>query len=170
MRSPALLAFSVAICFSILVSAHAQEKKITQKDVPAAVTGAFQKAYPTATVRGYAKEVEGGKTYYEIESMNGKMSLDVLYIADGTLAEVEEGLVPADLPAPVKDAVNAKHPDAKITRAEKTTRGDVVTYELGLASGKSRMSMVVDPSGKVVKESKPEGKKPKREEKEKKED
>ena len=63
-----------------------------------------------------------------------------------------------DLPAAVKDAVSAKHGDVKITRAEKTTRGDAVTYELRLAADKTRWGMELDPSGKVLKDSKPHAK------------
>jgi len=44
------------------ISAVAQEKKITAKDVPAAVISAFKSAYPKATIRGYAQEKENGKT------------------------------------------------------------------------------------------------------------
>jgi hypothetical protein len=36
--------------------------------LPAAITTAFKKSYPNATIRGTAKETEGGKTVYEVES------------------------------------------------------------------------------------------------------
>ena len=97
-------------------------------------------------------EVEGGKTYYEVESINGKESLDAEYLADGTVAEVEEGPATSDLPAPVKAAVTAKYPKGKIVKSEKTTRGDAITYEIKVTSGKTKAGMVVDPIGKIVKE------------------
>ncbi len=37
--------------------------------LPAAITTAFKKSYPVATIRGTAKETEGGKTVYEVESV-----------------------------------------------------------------------------------------------------
>ena len=140
-------------CIVLFLSAYAQERKIAKKDVPGPVTSAFQKSYPQAEIRGYAKEMEGGKIYYEIESMNGKMSLDALYFPDGSLAEVEEGISPADLSPLVKEGVSVKHAHATITRAEKTTLGDKITYELQLTAGKTKWSMEVDHTGRVLKDS-----------------
>jgi hypothetical protein len=144
----------------------AQEKKIAKKDVPSAVISAFEKAYPKAVVKGFAREVEKGKTYYEIESMDGKTGRDILYLADGTVAEVEETVAPPDLPGPVRDAVAAKYPQGKIVKAEKTTRGAEVSYEMRLTSGKGKVNLKVDASGKILKEHKATSKKPEKEEKE----
>jgi len=59
----------IAAAVSLLsFSAAAQEKKITAKQVPAAVITAFKASYPNATIRGYAQEKENGKVFYEIES------------------------------------------------------------------------------------------------------
>src|ERR1700682_3388815 len=81
----------IAAAVSLLsFSAAAQEKKITAKQVPAAVSAAFKTAYPKATIRGYAQEKENGKVFYEIESLDGKTKRDILYNADGTVAEMEE--------------------------------------------------------------------------------
>ena len=52
-------------------SAAAQESKVKEKDVPQAVIDAFKSAYPNATIRGYAREKEHGKLFYEIESKEG---------------------------------------------------------------------------------------------------
>ncbi len=164
----AMLTVFLALAFTL--SLNAQEKKITKKSVPAAVLASFAKAYPGAKVKGYAKEVENGKTYYEIESMNGKQSLDALYQADGTVAEVEEGVAPADLSKQVTDAVKATYAKGKITRAEKTTRGQETTYELRVASGKKTVGLTVDATGKIVKESKAGANKENKEEKEEKEE
>ena len=143
----------VAVSLALAISSFGQETKITKKDVPSAVLTAFRNTYPKATLRGYAKEIEEGKTYFEIESTNGSLSVDALYQGDGTLAELEEQVVPADLPAVVKEAAKAKHPDAKIAKAEKTTRGDAITYELRLTSRKTSISIVINQNGDVIKDS-----------------
>ena len=160
-QQPALVCLSLTLFVVATFVVSAQEKRITTKEVPAAVLKAFHKDHPKAKIRGYAKETEKGKTYFEIESMTGRSSLDMLYLADGTVVETEEGLTPSDLPSAVRDAVSAKYPDAKIPKAEKTTRGNAVTYELTVMSGKTRIGMVVDPAGKIVKESKHGAKKEK---------
>ncbi len=146
-RTLARVAVAVAL-FSI--PAVAQEKKITAKDVPAAVITAFKNSYPNATIRGYAREKEHGKVFYEIESREGTMSRDVLYNADGTVAEIEESMAATDLPADARQAIKQKYPKAVIRLAEKTTAGDKITYEVSLRQGKRRMSMEFDANGKVI--------------------
>lgn len=141
----------VAMAASLLaISAVAQEKKITAKDVPAAVMSAFKTAYPNATIRGYAREKENGKTFYEIESREGTVSRDVLYNPDGTVAEIEESLAATDLPAEVQQSMKEKFPKAAITKAEKTSAGDKVSYEVVARQGKKRFTIEFDASGKVL--------------------
>ncbi|MFS8085025.1 MAG: PepSY-like domain-containing protein [Acidobacteriota bacterium] len=132
------------------ITVVAQEKKITAKDVPAAVMSAFKTAYPNATIRGYAREKEHGKVYYEIESREGTMMRDVLYNPDGTVAEIEESVAATDLPAEVQQAIKGKYQGAVITKAEKTTAGDKVSYEVVARQGKRRVTMEVDSNGKVL--------------------
>lgn len=140
----------VAGAISMLTfSAVAQEKKITASQVPAAVISAFKSSYPNATIRGYAQEKENGKVFYEIESREGTTRRDVLYNADGTVAEVEESIPATDLPADAQQAIKQKYPRAVIVLAEKTTAGDTVGYEVSLRNGKARVGMEFDSSGKV---------------------
>ena len=75
----------------------AKTYKITVQ-LPAPVTAAFKKAYPSATIRGTAKETENGKTVYEVESVENGKARDFMYAADGAVLEIEEELNPADLP------------------------------------------------------------------------
>lgn len=157
-----------AIAFAIVVSA--QEKKITKKDVPQAVISAFEKAYPEARIKGYSTESESGKTYFEIESMRDKMTLDVSYLSDGTAAEIEEAVAAKDLPTPVMEAIKAKYAKGKIAKAEKKTVGTLVTYEMRVTTGKASVGLEIDPSGKIVKESMHRSKKEGKEEKEEKEE
>jgi hypothetical protein len=128
----------------------AQEKKISKKDVPPPVLTAFEKAYPHATIRGTSTEVENGKTYFEIESMDGTRSRDILYNVDGTVAEIEEVVAVGTLPEAVRTAVGKEFPKAKIAKAERTTKGTDVSYEVHVSLGSNKGSVVVDPSGKVL--------------------
>jgi hypothetical protein len=137
-------------CLLPATSAHAQEKKISKKDLPPAVLAAFEKAYPHAKVRGTSTEVEKGTTYFEIESLDGTQARDVLYNADGTVAEIEEAIVVGSLPGPVKIAVGKEFAKAKIAKAERTTKGTEISYEVHVSLGSKKGSIVVDPSGKVL--------------------
>lgn len=146
--------------------APAQEKKVNRKDVPAAVLDAFARAYPNAKIKGTSTEVEKGKTYYEIESMDGTQARDILYLADGTAAEIEETVAAAALPEPVKSAVVGEFAKAKIAKAEKVTKGTDVSYEIHVALGSKRASIVVDPSGRILDKSPLKAVKEKKEKKE----
>jgi uncharacterized membrane protein YkoI len=137
----------------LAVGAFAQEKKITQKELPAPVLSSFQKTYPHATIKGVGMETENGKTYYEIESVDGKTNRDLLYLADGTVAEIEETAAAAELPASVKSTVTAEYPSGKIQKAEKTTRGSVVTYDVRVEVGTTKHEISIDAGGKVIKET-----------------
>jgi hypothetical protein len=135
------------------VSVLAQESKIREKDVPQAVIAAFRAAYPNATIGGYAKEKENGKLFYEIESKDGTTRRDILYNPDGTVAEVEETVAMTDLPAAAQQLIQSKYPKAVVSRAEKTTAGDKVEYEVSARRGKQRISLVFDGEGKLLKNS-----------------
>jgi hypothetical protein len=128
----------------------AQEKKISRKDVPAAVLAAFAKSYPHAKIKGTSTEVEKGTTYYEIESLDGAQARDILYLADGTAAEIEEVVAPGALPAPVKTAVGNEFAKAKIEKAEKVTKGTDVSYEVHVRLGSKKGSIVLSPSGTLL--------------------
>jgi glycine cleavage system H lipoate-binding protein len=134
----------------LVLTVVAQEKKISQKNVPPAVLAAFEKAYPHAKIKGTSTEVEHGKTYFEIESVDGTQARDILYLADGTVVEIEEAVAAGALPGAVKSAISEEFVKAKITKAEKTTKGTEISYEVHISLGSKRGSIVVDPTGKVL--------------------
>jgi hypothetical protein len=131
-----------------------EEKEETLKagakvELPPAVASAFEKAYPDAVINASAKEEENGKTVYEIESLDKGMNRDLLYAADGTVLECEEQIKEADLPAPVIAALRNLHPKATITKAERTTKGKLLQYDLALA-GAPVAEVSLLPDGKPV--------------------
>jgi uncharacterized membrane protein YkoI len=150
-RTISRAALTAMVVSLLALAAVAQEKKITAKDVPAAVISAFKTTYPNATIRGYAREKEKGKVFYEIESREGTTTRDVLYNSDGTVAEVEETVAASELPAEVQRAFKEKYPKAVITKAERTTAGDKVSYEIVARQGKRKVTLEVDSSGRVLK-------------------
>ncbi len=142
----------VILCAVVMLNlkANAQESKITKKDLPAAVLNAFKNAYPAASIKGLSTEKEKGKTYFEIESVDGKAKRDLLYEADGTLVEIEEVIGVHELPDAVREAIKKEYPRGTITLAEQTTKGKAITYELRVVSGKSKATVTVSPEGKVL--------------------
>ena len=131
-----------------------REKRVTAKDVPPIIIANFKRAYPKATIRGYASEIENGKQYYEIESREGAMRRDVLYNVDGSIAEIEEVIDASALPRAALQALRQSHPRAVITLTEKTVAGDKITYEVHAREGRKRFAMEFDSDGKLLSKGK----------------
>jgi uncharacterized membrane protein YkoI len=131
-------------------SAQDEEQIIQCEKVPAAVRSAFANTYPKATIKGCAKEVENGKTAYEIASVERGIGRDVLYDAKGMLIVVEETIATAALPKAVQQAAHTKAPKGKIILAEKLTRGSSVTYELQINSQGKTMEIIFDANGSEI--------------------
>jgi hypothetical protein len=128
------------------------EAKVEKKDVPAPVLTAFAKAYPKATVKGYAKESEKGQTMYEVESMEGKTHRDVSYAPDGKLLVVEESMDVKDVPAAVQQALEKKFPKAKVNLVEKVTENNSIGYEFKVTTAAGKKAEVkFDTMGKEEK-------------------
>ena len=143
--------FLTALLICFLTVGFGGEKQVKRKDVPTAVIGAFEKAYPNATIKGYSKETENGKTFYEVESKEGSVGRDLLYNVDGTVAEVEETISETDLPQAVRDAIATNYKKAEFRSAEKTTEGEIIKYEVRLKIGKKVKEVLFDGAGKIVK-------------------
>lgn len=148
-----------ALAASSWLGAQEQERKISKKELPAPVLAAFQKAYPMATIKGLNEEKKEGKTYFEIESIDGKIERDLLYLADGSVAEIEESIETADLPPAVRAAVEAEYPKAKFGKAEKVTQGTSVHYDVKVRTHNGVFQVEASDSGKILKADKCEPKK-----------
>ena len=136
---PALL-----ICLPAFNS-RAEEAKIPVRDLPKAVREAAKAKFPKAEIAGAAREVEGGKTTYEVLFKLKGRSIDVSMAADGTILEIEKEIDADDLPRAVKVALAAKYPKAKIQKIEQVSKGEdgPVSYEMVVAS-----EVVVDAKGR----------------------
>jgi putative PepSY-like beta-lactamase-inhibitor len=146
MLTPGMVALSIA------GTALAQdgEQIVPCKDLPAAVMAAFAKAYPTATIKECAKEVEGGKTSYEVASTENDVGRDVLYDPEGNVIVVEETIAVSDMPKPVQQAFNKKFPKGEVVLTEKLMRGSSVNYEFQIKEKGEIKEIVFDPAGNEV--------------------
>ncbi len=131
----AALAVTFASC------AEAQEMKADK--VPAAVTVAFAKAYPSAKEVGWEKEKSGD---YEVGFEQGKAEMSVVYNNQGQVLEVEIEMAVTELPAAVQAALKGK----KIKEAAKIVKGGKTYYEAEVG-GKD---LLFTADGKMVSETK----------------
>ena len=82
----------------LLVSAaHAQdsEKRVKMKDLPEAVQKTVREQSKGATIHGFARETEDGKTSYEVEMKVNGHNKDVLIDPSGAVLAVEEQSKPS---------------------------------------------------------------------------
>ena len=135
--------------------AHADEEKIPLKDVPKAVLDAVKAKFPKAEIKGAEKEVEDGETLYEIETELDEHDVDLALKANGTIMEIEKEIAVKDLPKPVTDAIAAKHPKAKIEKAEEILEfedgKEMKSYEVAVEVGEKDMELKITPDGKILK-------------------
>jgi uncharacterized membrane protein YkoI len=120
---------SVTIGALVLAGWALAESKVKMEDLPLAVQKTAKEQSKNAIVAGLSKEVEGGKTIYEIETkVNGK-SRDVSVDAAGAVIEVEQEVEMDSLPAAAKEAIRQKIGGGKLKKVEAVTKGSSVTYE-----------------------------------------
>src|SRR5260370_37165599 len=99
MKTPSLL-IAFAFAAAMTVQAETPETPVQLKSLPEAVQKTAQEQSKGATVKGYSKEVENGKTYYEMETVIDGHGKDILMDPSGTVVEVEEEVSLASVPAP----------------------------------------------------------------------
>ncbi len=127
-----------------------KEQHLSKKDLPAAVMTAFQKQYPTASIKEVGKEDADNTTFYEIESIDGKSKRTVLYSADGNLAEIEEVISAKQLPDTARAVIARDYPKGDLEGAEKVTKGGITSYEVKIENGKKNIEAVFDSAGILI--------------------
>jgi uncharacterized membrane protein YkoI len=132
-----LLAAIVALFAGLSAGAFAQTKmKLT--DLPPAVQKTVKDETRNAKIVGIAKEVENGKTVYELETKVNGHGRDLMIDANGVVLSVEEEVALDSIPAAAKAAIQKKAAGGKIAKVETLTKGKKVCYEAVVVSkGKS---------------------------------
>jgi hypothetical protein len=153
-RNYSLLLIAAFFAFLLSTNVFGQETKIKEKDLPPAVSKAFQTGYPSAKIVGTAKEVEKGVTYFEVESRDGKIRRDLLYTETGKVAEIEEALSAESIPSFVKSSIEKKFKDVEYKKGEKNVRNSTTKYEVVIEASEVKYEVVCDAKGKIIKSTK----------------
>ena len=147
---PAFMRFAAAVTLGlVLASPSAAEQKIARKNLPPKVEAAVKaEEAKGAAITGLSKEMNGGKTVYEIETtMNGR-SRDLILSADGEILELEEAVDITDVPEAAAHALGAH---GTIVSIERVTKGSVVTYEARVKRNGKTSERQVRADGSAVK-------------------
>jgi uncharacterized membrane protein YkoI len=146
MRVPFALAFP-----ALAGLLFAADTKIQIKDLPAAVQKTVTEQMKNATLVGVAKEIENGKTVYELETKVNGRGRDLMIGGDGAILSVEQEVDLESVPAPAKTAIEKKAAGGKIKKVETVTEGNKVFYEAAMVVKGKNSEIKVAPDGSPVK-------------------
>ncbi|MBI3469901.1 MAG: hypothetical protein HY013_00925, partial [Candidatus Solibacter usitatus] len=113
---------AAAICGLCLGS----ETKVQMKDLPPAVQKTVAEQSKGAIVRGLAKEVEDGKTFYEVELKVKGRTRDVLIDPTGAVVSVEQEVALDSMPGAARAASEKGAGKGRIVLVESVTAGGKV--------------------------------------------
>jgi uncharacterized membrane protein YkoI len=143
-----VVGLALVTCLSLTLPALTQENKIKRSDLPPAVEQTVAAQSQGATIRGFSKEKENGKTLYEAELIINGHSKDVLIDANGAVVEVEEQVALDSLPTAVRDGLQSKAGKGKLIRVESLTKHDkLVAYEAKVVTDGKKSEVQVGPDG-----------------------
>ena len=146
-------AFTCVILAALFLAvAMTAEKPLTLKDLPPAIQKAVLAQTQGAEIKGLSKEVENGKTEYEVETILKGHTRDLMLDASGGLISVEEEATLDSIPGPAKAAIQKQAVGGKITRVEILTKGKTVAYEAGINKGGKASEVSVKADGTPYKD------------------
>src|SRR5215469_16562744 len=110
-------------------AAIAAEVKVKMSDLPSAVQTAVKQQSKGATIRGFSKETEKGKTEYEAElTLNGR-NRDVSFDAAGNVISVEEEVPLPSVPDAVRAAIQKAAAGGSLGKVEQVKENGKLFYE-----------------------------------------
>lgn len=151
MFTTATKAAALFLVGTLAFTARADEEKISLDKVPAKVMKAVKAKFAGAEATGAAKEVDNGKTTYEVMIKHRDAKIDVSVSEAGEITGYEKAMEVGDLPKAVTAAARKKYPNAKITAAEEIFKDDKSNFEVEVTvKGRKPFEMIISEKGKIV--------------------
>jgi hypothetical protein len=142
---------SILAGFGLPSFVQSQEKKITRAELPAAVEKTVSEQSSSGMIRGFSKEIDNGKTVYEVELRINGHGKDISMDEHGNILEVEEEVTLDSLPAAVKEGLGKAAGTGVIGKVESLTKnGKLVAFEAVVKNGTKRQEIQVGPDGKKL--------------------
>jgi uncharacterized membrane protein YkoI len=146
-----LVTAALAAGLFTITAIHAEEKRIRREDLPPAVEKTVAEQSKGATIKGFSKEVEHGKTYYEAELRVDGHGRDISVAENGNIVEIEEEVALDSVPPAVNEALIEAAGSGKIIKVESLSKnGGLVAYEAVVQAGKKQHEVQVGPDGKKL--------------------
>jgi uncharacterized membrane protein YkoI len=139
------------LMMSLIAVAGAAEKKIKMQDMPATVQQAVKDQSKGAAIRGFAQEVENGKTLYEMELTVNGHAKDVTFDGAGKVVSVEEEVPLESIAVPAREAIQKAVGKGKLQKVESVTENGSSFYEASIRKAGKSSEFKVDANGAAVK-------------------
>jgi uncharacterized membrane protein YkoI len=97
------------------------------------------------------KEVENGKTVFELETKVNGRGRDLMIEESGAVLSVEEEVTLDSIPEAARAAIEKQAAGGKITKVETLTIGKTVTYEAAVVRKGKTSEIAVAADGSAVK-------------------
>lgn len=134
----------------LALGAQEKEEAVTWAQVPAAAQQTFKAHTPETAIQKVEKNTEDGKVSYEAQVIqNGKKS-EISVTPDGKLLSVEEEVALTDVPAAVRQTLEAQATGGTMGAVEKVTGDGKTTFETKVEKGGKKLEITVGPDGKVA--------------------
>jgi len=146
-----LIAAAIALGALVTGTALAAQKKIKMQDLPPTVQQTVKEQTKNATLVGLMKEVENGKTVFELETKVNGRGRDLMIEESGAVLSVEEEVTLDSIPAAARAAIEKQAAGGKITKVETLTIGKTVTYEAAVVRKGKTSEIAVAADGSAVK-------------------
>src|SRR5579871_6237590 len=102
----------LALLVALSGYAKSGEETIKPDQLPKAVANSIKARFPAAQITSAAKETENGVVVFDIELKQDGRKFESDIKEDGTILEIEKEVATKDWPAALKDAIQAKYPQA----------------------------------------------------------
>ena len=147
-----MLAIGVAGVVAGCASTRKQEVRVSVAELPDAARVTVKKVTAGGKVDRITREVERGKTVYDVEATVGGKHLEFLIAdADGAVLGTEVPIEYSELPEPVRTAAEKYFGSATGLKAMKGVEYGETSYEIeGNKNGKT-VEVTFDPNGKRAK-------------------
>jgi hypothetical protein len=130
-----------------------------QNKMPAKVLEALKTRFPNAEIEKWTREKEGDVVLYDIEFRQAGQKYEADIKEDGTIDNWERAIEIKDLPAAVRNAVDARYAKAKLKEvmaitAVKGGKDVLEGYEITLETAEKKpVEMTIAPGGRVLEDS-----------------
>jgi hypothetical protein len=145
----------------IAIDKRTQDLQALSAKVPRAVLDAVLARFPAAELVEAAREIEAGRTVYDVTIKDRGQNIAVTLTLDAVIVGIEKEITARDLPPAVAQTLAARYPKMRFRKVEEVYKVAPSTetldfYELLLVTPdrKKTFSVCVAPNGAVVREEK----------------